>query len=88
VAFLFFLALIYFLPAILGRNKRHAGTIFLLNVFLGWTVVGWIVALVWACTPDALPVPVLVGASVCYCNRCGKPQFVGGRYCSGCGSSF
>jgi hypothetical protein len=44
---------VYFLPAIVGRRKRNAGAIFVLNLLLGWTIIGWIVALVWACTKDA-----------------------------------
>ncbi len=50
---LFPLAL-YFLPSIiaLARNKRDTLAIFLLNFFLGWSVIGWIVALVWAAKND------------------------------------
>ena len=49
----------YFLPSIiaLARNKRDTLAIFLLNLFLGWSVIGWIVALVWAATHDK---PVMV----------------------------
>jgi hypothetical protein len=49
----------YFLPSIiaLARSKRDLTTIFLLNLFLGWSVIGWIVALVWAAKND---VPVVV----------------------------
>jgi len=45
----------YFLPSIiaLARNKRDILAIFLLNLFLGWSVIGWIVALVWAVKQDA-----------------------------------
>lgn len=42
---------IYFLPCIVGgmRDKVHGGFgIFLLNLCLGWTVVGWFAALIWA----------------------------------------
>jgi len=44
----------YFLPSIiaLARSKRDTLAIFLLNFFLGWTVIGWIVALVWAAKND------------------------------------
>ena len=48
--FLYLLALIpYFLPSFVAAavGNRNSGTIFLLNLFLGWTVLGWIVALVW-----------------------------------------
>jgi hypothetical protein len=52
-------AAMYFLPSIiaLARNKRDTLAIFLLNFFLGWSVIGWIVALVWAAKND---VPVAV----------------------------
>jgi len=46
--------LMYFLPSIiaLARSKRDLLAIFLLNLFLGWSVIGWIVALVWAAKSD------------------------------------
>ena len=43
---------LYFLPAIIAHNKRNAGAITLLNLLLGWTFVGWVVALVWATARD------------------------------------
>lgn len=43
---------LYFIPTILGILRRHhnVGAILLLNLFLGWTFVGWVAALVWAAT--------------------------------------
>ena len=32
----------------LVRDKYGAGGVALVNVFLGWTVIGWLLALVWA----------------------------------------
>jgi hypothetical protein len=59
-AFLFFplfglTSLFYFLPSIVAfaRSKRDILSIFLLNLFLGWTLIGWIVALVWAAKVDS-----------------------------------
>jgi len=43
----------YFLPAIVGFHKRNSGAILVFNLFLGWTFVGWVLALVWACTKDS-----------------------------------
>lgn len=43
---------IYFLPVIIGRNKKNSKAIFVLNLFLGWTFIGWIIALIWATTKD------------------------------------
>jgi hypothetical protein len=50
---------LYFLPAILafGRSKRDAVAILVLNLLLGWTVIGWVISLVWALKEDA---PVMV----------------------------
>ncbi|HEY1801793.1 MAG TPA: superinfection immunity protein [Terriglobales bacterium] len=52
--FLGFGFLLYFLPSIiaLAHSKRNTLAIFLLNFFLGWTFIGWIVALVWAVKVD------------------------------------
>lgn len=49
----------YFLPAIIAfaKSKRDAGAILVLNIFLGWTLIGWVVALVWALKQD---VPVVI----------------------------
>lgn len=52
-AFYTILALsIYFLPTIVGYNKNNRVAIGVLNLFLGWTIIGWIFALVWACCKD------------------------------------
>lgn len=43
---------LYFVPSVVGLRKRNAVAIFVLNLFLGWSLVGWVVALVWACTTE------------------------------------
>lgn len=47
-----FLLAIYFFPFILSYNKKNVLAIFALNLFLGWTLIGWVVALVWAVSKD------------------------------------
>jgi hypothetical protein len=44
---------IYFLPSTVAAwaNSRFVLAIFALNLLLGWTGLGWICALVWACVP-------------------------------------
>lgn len=51
---LFTAVIIYFIPTITGfsKKKKNAGAIFTLNLFLGWTVIGWIMALIWAVSND------------------------------------
>jgi 4-amino-4-deoxy-L-arabinose transferase-like glycosyltransferase len=40
----------YFLPSICAFMRHHPQkiSILLLNFFLGWSIVGWVIALVWA----------------------------------------
>ena len=42
----------YFLPALVANHRKHpqGNAIFLLNLLLGWTLLGWIAALVWSAT--------------------------------------
>jgi hypothetical protein len=42
----------YFLPAIIAWVRAHYNrvAILALNLLLGWTVVGWVVSLVWSFT--------------------------------------
>lgn len=46
---------LYFLPSWIGTNKRNSTSIFLLNLLLGWSIIGWVVALVWATTKEEAP---------------------------------
>jgi hypothetical protein len=54
----------YFLPFIIalirGHHQRLA--IFIMNLFLGWTFIGWIASLIWACTKTGVPniAPVVI----------------------------
>ncbi len=43
---------VYLLPAIvaLWRGHRQTAAILVLNLLLGWSFIGWVVALVWAVT--------------------------------------
>jgi hypothetical protein len=53
-AFVLFMipVVVYFLPLIVAINRGHEDRtrIGVLNLLLGWTVIGWIAALVWATT--------------------------------------
>ena len=49
ILFLIVLAvLIYFFPSVVARKKENFKAIFVLNFFLGWSFLGWVIALVWA----------------------------------------
>lgn len=45
-----FIAVVYLLPSMFAweRNVANKGSVIVVNVFLGWTFVGWVVALAMA----------------------------------------
>jgi len=51
---LLIIAIMYFIPTIIAVVRRRTNTVSIaaLNIFLGWSVVGWVVALVWALATD------------------------------------
>jgi hypothetical protein len=77
---------LYFLPTIIGHGKRDATGIFIVNLLLGWTGIGWFVALLWACASEPRVSTVLVpaGSSRYFC-RCGALEPVGAHFCWACG---
>lgn len=79
--------LLYFLPAIIGRHKRDAAGIFLVNLLLGWTVIGWVIALIWACTSEDSQVRyVHMPVQPRYCCQCGSGiAYSGAHFCTACG---
>jgi hypothetical protein len=44
--------LLYWLPSLLAYHWRHRNrtAILVTNFFFGWTIIAWIVILIWACT--------------------------------------
>ncbi len=55
--------LLLFLPAGIARSRGHVQTVwvFVLCLFAGWTVIGWVVALVWASVGPVNPGASAVG---------------------------
>jgi len=51
---------IYFLPGIVALHRKHHNklAIFILNLFAGWLFIGWLLALIWACTKSRTVVVV------------------------------
>ena len=43
---------IYFLPAIIGKNRgiNSSGALFFVNLISGWTLIGWLICFLWATT--------------------------------------
>lgn len=58
IILLLLLPVVYFLPVLTAwrRKHRNAAGVFLVNLFFGWTLLGWVVAMIWAIyrPPEAL----------------------------------
>ena len=54
IIIMFGMIILYFLPSIIGarNHKKNQNAIILLNLFLGWSGIGWIIALIWAVMVD------------------------------------
>lgn len=88
--FLIFVTLLYFLPTVIAIVFRHGSDavgIFLVNFLLGWTIVGWWVALIWALASkgsshQVSPVPASSGR---FCSQCGRLSPYQAHFCPACG---
>lgn len=92
VLFMIGAVVMYFVPAIVAGAFKHpnATGIGVLNFFLGWTVIGWVVALVWAFT---LPKPSAETVSaddegMRACPYCAEPIRAAAIKCKHCGSEL
>jgi hypothetical protein len=90
---------IYFIPYIVAKQnkKQNSGAIGALNFFLGWTLVGWVVALVWAMSKDAVvpqpsPMPTaapsLPASAQKKCPDCAEMVLTDAKKCRFCGHDF
>jgi len=57
---------IYFVPLIIAilRKKSNVVAIGALNVLLGWSLIGWVVALVWALSKDQQAQQVVIHQTI------------------------
>jgi hypothetical protein len=48
--FIIICVLLYFVPTVIAcaRNHHNQTPVMLVNLFFGWTFLGWIIALIWA----------------------------------------
>lgn len=57
---LFVILFFYFFPAIIAGSRTHNNTasITALNLFLGWTLIGWVISFVWALSKDVKKIEI------------------------------
>jgi len=80
---------IYFVPTIIGvaRKAKHDGAIFALNLLLGWTVIGWVGAFVWAIADDK-KTPWTPPIAEKKCPKCAEMVKADALVCRFCGHNF
>ena len=84
--FLIFSVLLYVLPAIIARDKPDATAIFVVNLVFGWTIIGWFIALIWACADGRYaPAGAVPASSGRFCSQCGRLSPYGAHFCAACG---
>lgn len=72
------LTLLYFLPTVVASHRGHGVTgILILNFVFGWTVIGWLVLLLWALVSRP---PWCYVAVPCYWHPYGRPYDAWRRY--------
>lgn len=85
---------IYVAPAFVAAMRRHqqVGAILALNLLLGWTLVGWVAALVWALVkPETQPAAPFKGTGTnpddgrMPCPRCAEQIMRQAQVCRFCG---
>jgi Superinfection immunity protein len=89
VGFLLLLVALYFLPTIIAwaRGVSSIGPIIAINVFLGWTFIGWVVALAMAVrsVPQSTPAPAATApASTRECPYCKEAMRRDASVCPHC----
>ena len=58
----------------IGYNKKHSAGIILLNLFLGWTFLGWLGSLIWACC-DPVKEEKQEQKHLYRCSKCGYEEW-------------
>lgn len=92
----------YFIPSIIAFLRRHQSAVplLLVNIFFGWTLIGWIICLVWALTgsgspatavappppPEAKTAEPAPALDRKYCIQCGTQIEPTGAFCHRCGT--
>jgi hypothetical protein len=71
---------VYFIPTIVAGGKKQSTQVFVVNLFFGWSLIGWVIALVWALQSDENPRVATAGVvaestatatgAVIVCPRC------------------
>ncbi len=77
----------YFVPSFIAivRRRSNLQTLFVVNLLFGWTVIGWVVALMWAMADGERRTYKLNSSGRVPCPSCGHSLRKEARRCRYCG---
>ena len=75
--------LFYFIPTIVSvyRNHKNTVSLFLLNLLLGWTFLGWAAALIWSFSANT-EVPRATISQAIQAENNSQPEFESCPFCA------
>jgi cytochrome c biogenesis protein CcdA len=89
---------IYFIPALIAYRRAHPNrvSITIVNIAFGWTLLGWIVALAWACSAiankaaenTAIQPELRQFKFTKQCPDCAEEVLLEARKCKHCGTAI
>ena len=83
VAMFIVLAVIYFIPTfVVKKSHPNQAGVILLNIFLGWTFLGWVGALIWAISGNDKPRNITY-----HCTHCQYETKIQTEFCPVCGKN-
>lgn len=80
---------LYFIPTIVAFSRKvtNVGSVFVINFFLGWSIIGWVVALAMSVKSKTPQVVVVTSPTpLPGCSKCGIGLIPGQQFCSNCGT--
>lgn len=81
------LLIVYFIPALNAYSKRHRSRamILVVNLMLGWTLLGWLVALAWSASSARDDPAPPTGQTHVKCPDCAELVRREAKVCRHCG---
>jgi Superinfection immunity protein len=84
---------LYFLPWGIAAHRHHPNIvgIAVLNFFLGWSLIGWVIALIWAVSGprgDGPTASTALPQLTKRCPACAEEVLAAARKCKHCGEIF